>query len=62
MPDRLSVRVKEAARLLNVSVRTLYRMIAAGELQLRKLRGRSVVRVADLKGVLNRDRGSSATC
>lgn len=46
---RLSVRLKEAARMVGVTRRTLERAIAAGELVAHKVRGTTVVLVAELE-------------
>ena len=44
------VTLDTAAELLAISKRTLYRMVAEGELpKWKKIRGRSVMRLADIK-------------
>jgi excisionase family DNA binding protein len=52
------VRVKVAAVRLGVSVRTLYRIIAEGELPLVHIRGCSCLKEADLQGYIERNKES----
>jgi len=49
------VRLKAAAGRLGVSVRTLYRIIAEGELQLVHVRNCACIKEADLLGYIERN-------
>lgn len=46
---QLVASIKEAAAALDVSTQTVYRMRAAGEIQIVKIRGRSGVPIAELQ-------------
>ncbi len=46
------VTVREAARLLSISVATLYRMRADGQIVFIKVRGRTIVAVAELERIV----------
>lgn len=47
--DRLSVRLNDAARMVGVTRRTLERAISQGELVAHKVRGSTVILIAELK-------------
>lgn len=49
MTDRLQVSIKEAAAALGVCTQTIYRMRAADEIKIVKLRGRSFVPMRELE-------------
>ncbi|NJN65372.1 MAG: helix-turn-helix domain-containing protein [Chloroflexaceae bacterium] len=54
--DKLLYRVEDAARLLDISVPTLYRLMAAGELPYTKLNRRiRRIRYQDLIAFVNRN-------
>jgi excisionase family DNA binding protein len=48
----VAVGVRDAARMAGVSERTMRELIAAGDLPSLRLRGRRLVRVADLEALL----------
>lgn len=45
--------VQETARLLNVSVPTIYRMIKTGELPAKRVRYRFIIKAEDLERFMN---------
>ena len=45
--------VQETAKLLNVSVSTVYRMIESGELMAKKVRFRYIIKAEDLERYVN---------
>jgi len=45
-------RIKDAARLLNVSIPTVYRLVKVGSLQIVKICGVSLIRDADIRRLL----------
>lgn len=54
MTEPLAVSVPEARRQLgDLSVATLYRMIDRGQLERRKVGGRTVITMASIKALLN---------
>ncbi len=53
--DLLAVNIKEAARRISVSDRTLWNLIARGEIPVRRVGRRRLIRVLDLENFLKRD-------
>ena len=53
LPHTLSVGVKTAARLLDVSERTVKRMIADGRVKSHRVRGRRLVSYQSLKNLIS---------
>ena len=45
--------VQETAKLLNVSVSTVYRLIESGELSAKKVRFRYIIKAGDLEQYIN---------
>jgi excisionase family DNA binding protein len=56
----LCVRPAEAARMIGVGKTRLYELIAAGELHPYKLGRATLIDVADIKALLDRQRGRAA--
>lgn len=53
-PDTLALTVAEAARTLRISRSTFYEWVKAGEIQVSKIRGRTLVRRVDVVALLER--------
>lgn len=51
-PDPLAVPVSQAWGMLGISKNTFYRLVSEGQIQLIKIRSRSVVRIAELERYL----------
>lgn len=45
--------VQETAKLLNISIHTVYRMIETGELPAKKIRYRYIIKAKDLEKYIN---------
>jgi excisionase family DNA binding protein len=52
-PETLSVSMKTAARLIEVSERTMKRMVADGRVRSHRVRGRRLVSYASLKNLIS---------
>lgn len=53
-PDTLALTVDEAAHTLRISRSTFYEWVKLGEISVSKIRGRTLVRRADLEALLAR--------
>jgi len=51
--DQLAYSTPDAANLLGVSIQTVYRMLAAGELRTIKIRGRRLVPASELQRIVS---------